>query len=77
MPGYRECGCYDYGDIPFLHTIDCILKRDSQSSLISREARCQDCGEIFNPVSNEDLEHVERLDGEPCGGQGILSGGWS
>lgn len=26
-PGYKDCGCYDYGDRPFLHTVLCILRR--------------------------------------------------
>jgi len=31
MSGYRECGCYDYSDIPFLHTTSCILKGTKMS----------------------------------------------
>lgn len=38
------------------------------------EARCTECGETFNPIDEDDLVHIERLDGEECGGQGELVG---
>lgn len=40
------------------------------------EARCPKCGETFNPTDEDDLTHIETLDGEPCGGQGELIGAW-
>ena len=43
---------------------------------ICREARCTLCGETFNPVDDDDLEHAERADGVPCGGDGALLGYW-
>lgn len=43
---------------------------------ISYEARCTRCGEHFCPADEDDLEHVERVNGEPCGGEGILLGAW-
>jgi len=44
MPGYRECGCYDYGDIEFLHTTQCILGRlpgevQVEKTTIAQESR--------------------------------------
>lgn len=41
------------------------------------EARCGACGDTFNPADEDDLVHVARVDGEPCGGVGELLGGWS
>jgi hypothetical protein len=38
------------------------------------EAICKKCGETFNPHSETDLEHVFRMDGEFCEGQGKLQG---
>lgn len=43
---------------------------------ISYEARCTRCGDHFCPLDEDDLEHVERVNGEPCGGEGILLGTW-
>lgn len=40
------------------------------------EARCKTCAETFNPDSPTDLEHVQRVDGTPCGGRGLLLGVW-
>lgn len=40
------------------------------------EAQCQKCGEIFNPLDIDDLEHTVDMDGEECGGDGILLGGY-
>lgn len=39
------------------------------------EARCNECREIFVPhsVSEEDLEHWVREDGEECGGVGSVT----
>lgn len=41
------------------------------------EAKCQKCGETFNPADDRDLEHGIRDDGEECGGQGTLLGWYS
>jgi hypothetical protein len=41
------------------------------------EARCQTCRESFNPSDAGDLIHIERHDGQPCGGVGRLLGIWS
>jgi|KBSMisStandDraft_5_1062788.scaffolds.fasta_scaffold2223786_2 hypothetical protein len=38
------------------------------------EARCQTCDETFNPIDENDTEHLEKLDGTECGGQGIIIG---
>lgn len=43
---------------------------------IGYEAKCGKCGETFNPAGPDDLVHIERLDGVPCGGQGELVGEW-
>jgi hypothetical protein len=40
------------------------------------EARCEDCGETFNPYSPDDMTHVERANGDPCGGDGYMVGVW-
>jgi hypothetical protein len=40
------------------------------------EAECKKCDEIFNPDSEEDLEHIAREDGTPCGGTGVMLGTW-
>lgn len=40
------------------------------------EARCTRCGETFIPDSSDDLEHVAREDGQPCGGTGEITGSW-
>jgi hypothetical protein len=40
------------------------------------EAVCRTCGETFNPHDEDDLVHLQRNDGEPCGGQGDLMGYW-
>lgn len=42
-----------------------------------REARCTRCGESFNPADYGDLVHVERSDGEACGGQGVMVGAYA
>lgn len=44
--------------------------------MIALEARCARCGEHFNPADEDDLVHIERSTGEPCGGAGELLGGW-
>lgn len=44
--------------------------------MTAREAICEKCGEVFNPVDDQDLEHIEKSDGTPCGGQGELTGSW-
>lgn len=41
------------------------------------EAECQKCGEIFNPHTEEELEHYVREDGTECGGEGVITGTWS
>lgn len=38
------------------------------------EARCTKCGEVFNPIDMDDTEHIQCLNGEECGGQGIITG---
>lgn len=42
------------------------------------EAECTRCKETFNPESPkaEDIIHGHRLDGEDCGGIGIITGKW-
>jgi hypothetical protein len=41
------------------------------------EAKCRDCGETFNPHSEDDLTHDLRDDEQTvCGGQGKLLGGY-
>jgi len=37
------------------------------------EAICTDCAETFIPADEEDLEHGERENGDPCGGYGIIT----
>ena len=44
--------------------------------MITWEARCLRCGETFNPMDADDLEHCEREDGVECGGQGEMLGYW-
>lgn len=44
---------------------------------VAYEVECTRCGECFNPADENDLEHVARLDGEECGGEGVLLGSWS
>lgn len=41
-----------------------------------REARCGECGEIFNPVDDDDLIHGARGNGDPCGGRGVMLGAY-
>ena len=45
--------------------------------MIAMEASCTKCGETFNPADEDDLEHIERVDGTPCGGAGEMVGEWS
>ena len=40
------------------------------------EAECTKCGDIFIPADEDDTIHIERSDGTPCGGQGIIVGEW-
>jgi hypothetical protein len=44
--------------------------------VIALEAKCTKCGEHFNPADEDDTEHIERVDGTPCGGQGMILGEW-
>lgn len=44
---------------------------------IMLEAVCGKCGETFIPCDENDTEHIEREDGEPCGGTGEIIGEWS
>jgi hypothetical protein len=37
-----------------------------------KEARCARCGETFVAVDSFDLLHVQRRDGELCGGEGAF-----
>lgn len=41
------------------------------------EARCGKCGELFNPCDEDDTVHIQRMDGEECGGQGVILGHWT
>jgi hypothetical protein len=41
-----------------------------------REALCALCGEAFNPAGPDDMTHLERRDGQPCGGPGVGVGWW-
>lgn len=43
---------------------------------VSLEARCETCGETFNPDGEDDLVHLSRHDDTECGGQGVITGGW-
>lgn len=45
-------------------------------NVIGFEAKCRKCREAFSPADENDLTHLERLDGQECGGQGELVGGW-
>jgi hypothetical protein len=36
-----------------------------------REARCEVCGETFQPAATSDLMHFQRRDGGLCGGEGV------
>jgi hypothetical protein len=40
------------------------------------EAFCALCGESCNPHGPDDMTHLERADGEPCGGPLMPSGWW-
>jgi hypothetical protein len=40
------------------------------------EAKCTRCGETFNPADEDDTEHVETVQGTPCGGLGVITGSW-
>lgn len=40
------------------------------------EAKCRKCGEIFIPHDENDIDPVEREDGQPCGGVGDVYGAW-
>lgn len=40
------------------------------------EARCEKCGETFNPLDEDDTIHGINDAGTVCGGQGIILGGW-
>jgi len=42
--------------------------------MICLEALCldPDCGEVYIAAGEDDLEHVERADGTPCGGEGVI-----
>jgi hypothetical protein len=35
---------------------------------VAWHATCGQCGEVFNPADPADLVHLEREDGQPCGG---------
>lgn len=37
------------------------------------EATCLECQEIFIPEDEEDLVHLQREDGTPCGGMGEIT----
>lgn len=45
-------------------------------SYISMTGRCLKCGEPYIPDSDDDLVHLMREDGEDCGGEGVITGGW-
>lgn len=44
---------------------------------IGYEARCTKCREYFCPLDERDLIHIQKENGEECGGQGELTGSWS
>jgi hypothetical protein len=39
---------------------------------VALEARCDTCGECFNPPAEDALDHPTRSDGSACGGRGEL-----
>lgn len=41
------------------------------------EAVCAKCGDTFIPCDEDDVEHIAREDGTPCGGIGEIVGEWS
>lgn len=41
------------------------------------EATCTTCGDTFIPADENDREHVERENGDECGGTGQLAGQWT
>lgn len=41
------------------------------------EASCRKCGQTFIPDGADDMEHIQRDDETPCGGEGDLVGTWS
>lgn len=43
---------------------------------VGLEAQCGTCGEHFVPADENDLVHLERADGSPCGGSGTILGEW-
>ena len=45
-----------------------VYRKPERSDL--REASCDRCNQTFVPASPEDLLHLQRRDGELCGGQG-------
>lgn len=48
--------------------------RGIRGNVVSIAAECQKCGEGFNPSDEDDLEHIARADGTPCGGHGQIVG---
>jgi hypothetical protein len=48
----------------------------SDDGWVGYEARCETCGETFNPHGPDDLEHAVRENGTPCGSRGVLVGSW-
>lgn len=40
------------------------------------EATCDQCSETFCPADEQDLIHLVREDGRPCGGPGRITGEW-
>lgn len=55
---------------------DSVVKLDGYDdvSVISIAAECLQCHEGFNPADHNDTIHIERADGTPCGGQGVIVG---
>lgn len=54
-----------------------VLVLARRAAPVGWEAVCGRCGETFNPDGPDDLEHLSRLDGAACGGQGKMTGCWS
>lgn len=69
MPGIQRVS-EQYG---FLHDPEF---RRRVAGPVGREAVCSQCGEAFNPTDDDDLVHIERQDGTPCGGHGQMKGQW-
>ncbi|MGX7678073.1 hypothetical protein ACSMXN_04160 [Jatrophihabitans sp. DSM 45814] len=45
-------------------------EQDRRPQLAPSEARCEKCGETFALADGADRMHIQRRDGELCGGEG-------